>query len=105
MSKQRRMKPAARKDTILAAAMTLAEGKIYTHLTRDEIAEAVGITGPGVQHHFKTMKQLRGDLMRYAVKHRVLCVIAQGLAAGDPHAARADEALRREAMNSLMEAR
>ena len=101
--KQKRMKPAARKRDILVAAATIAEAKGYAHVTRDEIAQAVGVTGPAVQHHFKTMKQLRSDLMRHAVKNRVLVVVAQGLVAGDPHALRADEALREDAMKLALD--
>lgn len=110
MSKQKRMKPEARKEDILSAALPLAARKGYTAVTREEIAKAAGVSGPAVQYHFKTMAQLRRDLMRFAIKHAGLrlgscspglAVIAQGLAVKDPHAVKAEEAIRRAAVGAL----
>ena len=100
--KNKRLKPDVRKAEILAAAIIVAELKGYTSITRDDIAAAVGISGPGVLYHFKTMTQFRGALMRYAVKQKRLRVIAQGLVLQDPHACRASNELQRQAKDSIV---
>ena len=100
--KTKRLKPQIRKDEILAAALVLAASTHYTRVTREAIAGAVTIKGPAIQYHFGTMSQLRRELMRAAVKQRVLSVVAQGLLARDEHAERADTALREEAVAYAM---
>ena len=62
--KQKRLKPAIRKQEIIDAALRLASKSGYTEITRNQIAEAAGITGPAVQYHFETMAQLRRQLRR-----------------------------------------
>ncbi len=101
MTKQR-LKPIARKVEILDAALDLSAKRGYLHVTRDEIAEAVGVTGPAVQYHFNTMDNLRRALMEHAVTKRCAPVVAQGLAVFDPAAADADADLRKEAGVTLM---
>jgi AcrR family transcriptional regulator len=96
--KQVRMKPDARKEDIMAAALPLAERKGYNRITRDEIALAAKVKGPVLHYHFGSMEQFRRSLMRYAVKHRCLRVIAQGIVANDAQALKVDEATRREAL-------
>jgi len=99
--KQVRMKPAARKEDILAAALPLAERKGYAKVTRDEIAAAAKVSGPVLHYHFGSMEQLRRSLMRYAVKNGCLKVIAQGIVANDPQALKVDDATRKRAMASF----
>lgn len=100
--KQKRLKTEARKEDILAAALPLAELLGYAKLTRDQIAEAALVSGPTLHYHFGTMVDFRRDLMRYAVRHENLRVIAQGLTANDPQAAKAPEAVRRRALDSFL---
>lgn len=98
----KRFKPEIRKEEILKAALVLANDRGYANVTRDEIADMVGISGPAVQYHFSTMKQLRRELMRYAVKVEHLHVVAQGVSARDAQALKAPEELRCRALQSLM---
>ena len=100
--KTKRLKPEIRKDEIIAAALVLAASTHYTRVTREAIAAAITIKGPAIQYHFGTMGQLRRELMRAAVKQRVLNVVAQGLLARDEHAEKADTALREEAIAYAM---
>jgi len=99
--KQTRMKPDARKEEILAAALPLAVAHGYAKVTRDQIAAAAKVSGPTLHYHFGTIAQLRRDLMRYAVRESCLRVIAQGILVRDPQAMKADVGLRRQAMGSL----
>lgn len=99
--KRTRMRPEARKDEILAAALDIAANSHYLKVTREQIAVRVGVSGPAIQYHFQTMVQLRKDLMRAAVKQTCLKVIAQGLLSDDPHAIRASEGLKRQAIKAI----
>lgn len=99
----RRYKPQVRRELILAAAAALAaSGAPYHALSREAIARAAGVSGPALQYHFGTMVQFRRDLMRYAIRHELLPVVAQGLAADDAHARRAPPALREKAAKFLI---
>lgn len=93
-----RMKPEARKADILAAALKLSERRGYASITRQEVTEAAGVTGPLVNHYFGTMAQLRRDIIRHAIKEENLRVLAQGLVAGDKYARRAPAKLRQRAL-------
>lgn len=99
---KKRLHPDIRRDEILAAALLVAAGNHYAHMTREQIAQQAGVAGPTVQHYFGTMALLRRAVMRWAVRTRCLPVIAQGLVAGDVHARGASEELRREALNSVV---
>lgn len=97
----KRLKPQARKQEILTAAVAIAADKGYANVTRDDIAARIGVTGTAVQYHFSTMGQLRVAMMRHAVKTENLAVIAQGLAAKDVHAAKASAPLKKAAIKHL----
>lgn len=99
--KRKRLKPDIRKENILKAALKLAAVGNYLVVTRDEIAKAVGVTGPALQYHFGTMARLRNELMRYAVRHRHPRVVAQGLATRNPQALKADDELKQLAKAAL----
>jgi len=105
MSKQTRLKPDDRRELIVITALALAQGKSYIKVTRNEIAEALGISGPAVQHHFGTMKQLQRSVMRAACQRaaapepceQALRVVAQGLADGNSIAKRVSDRVREAA--------
>lgn len=99
--KKQRLKADVRKDEILAAAVKLAAKGHYNSVTREQIAQAVGVTGPAVQYHFGSMPQLKRAIMRAAVAAGNLKVIAQGLVAGDKYAKAAPEELRTKALKAL----
>jgi AcrR family transcriptional regulator len=86
--KRTRLKPDDRREQIVDAVLELAKGKNYSKVTRDEIAAALSISGPAIQHHFGTMVQLRRSVVRAACQRAVtmdpvgLRVVAQGLADG-----------------------
>ena len=97
-----RKSPADRREQILDAALDLAGRIGYTKVSRDKIAEKIGLTGQAVQYHIGTMAKLRRDLMRHAIRKEDLAVLGQGLAARDTHAAKAPEALRRAALEAML---
>lgn len=96
-----RKAPAVRRQEILAAALSLAEARGYQNVTRDEIAHAAGVSGSSVQYHFRTVDQLRRELLDYAVQVEALLVIAQGLALGGLQAKGLSHDLRQRAAGAL----
>lgn len=101
--KVKRAKKDMRREAILRAAVELSRKAGYMSVTRSDVAEAAGVSPALVTLYSKTMTQLRRDIMRHAVTDGVLEVIAQGLAARDPHAQKASPELQREAMECMID--
>lgn len=96
--KKQRLKPEVRKDAILSAALKLATKTNYATVTREQIAQAVGVTGPAVQYHFGSMLKLRRALMRAAIVEGNAKIVAQGLIAGDRYAKAAPDEIKQKAV-------
>lgn len=96
-----RANPALRKDQILSVAVTQAEEVGYTKITRDGVAEGAGVSMGLVTRYFGTMKQLKRDVIRYAIRNDIAEIIAQGLANGDDHAREAPAELKAKAATLL----
>ena len=99
--KNTRLKPAARREMILDAALKLAHKKHYLQISRDAIAAEAGITGTAVQYYYSTMPKLRRAIMRAAVKEENLKVILEGLIACEGAAISAPKELRDRAVASI----
>ena len=102
--KPKRLEPAAREAEILAAALKLAATRGYAKISREQIAEAAGCSTGLVSRYFGTMTNLRRTLMRKAIERRIVKVVAQGLADGNPLARKAPDDLRSEAVQHLAKA-
>lgn len=92
-----RANPALRKDQILNVAVTMATAVGYNKVTRDAVAEGAGVSMGLVTRYFGTMKNLRRDIMRFAIRNEVAEIIAQGLVNGDDHARKAPAELKAQA--------
>lgn len=99
--KSKRLPPSDRRAQLMAAALALAERHDYRSLKRADIAERAGVSAGLVTQHLGTMDNMRRDLMRAAIKHRCLAVIAQGLAAKDRYALKAPAEIRQAAALAL----
>ena len=97
----KRMKPDARRDQLLAAALDEAEEVGYNFVRRDDVGQRVGVTGQLVMRYFGTMTQLRRDIVRAAIRQRRLPIIAEALAARSSLVADIPDDLRAEALASL----
>lgn len=91
---QSRLPKGERRAEILQAALDLAVTKGVDKVTQADVAKRVGVTHTLVIHYFGTVTQLRRDVMRAAVKDRIVPIVARGIALRDPHALKADDALR-----------
>lgn len=87
---------------ILAAALELAPKVGYQKLTREAVAQRLGIPPSLIPYHMGTMAEFRRQVMREAVRVECLPVIAQGIAASDRHALKASPELRARALQSLV---
>ncbi len=96
-----RLDPDTRKAGILTAAMDEASAVGFDNMTRRGIAKRAGVSEPLVNKYLGTLKQLRRTVMRQAVKHEMLPVIAQGLAARNQYALHASKELQALALASL----
>lgn len=90
-----------RRQSILSAALRLAETDGYLRVTRDAVALAAVCSPALVSHLLGTMPQLQRAIMGEALRTRNLRVIAQGLAHGDKRAHNAPAELREAAAASL----
>lgn len=102
MSKPKRLQPADRKQEILNAAIKVA-GRPggWSKLTRDAVAKEAGCAEGLVSKYFGTMITFRRSIMRAAIGAENLAVVAQGLAAGDASAKKADPELKARALSTL----
>ena len=100
--KRERLSNDIRREQILDAALHMALAEGYPNITRDGIAKRANCACGQVNAIFNTMGQLRRAVMRSAIHHRHLDIIAQGLAAGDEVAKKADDYLKREALETLL---
>ena len=98
----KRLTPGDRRVAILEAAIAVASKGHYQHITRKDIAEAAGTSGPLVRHYLGPMAELGDVLMTYAVKNSHLWVVAQGLMSGDRIAQLAPEELKNKAREKFI---
>jgi AcrR family transcriptional regulator len=73
----------------------------YQNVTRADIASAAGCSEALVSSYFGTMVQVRRAVVRAAIKQRDLAIIAQAIAANDPHVKRASVDLCNDAIRTL----
>lgn len=96
-----RLPKAERRAELLDAALHIAERIGADKVTHDLVAQHAEVTRTLVIHYFGTAPQLRRDIMRAAVKRRLVSIVARGIALRDSHALKADEALREQALAYL----
>lgn len=72
------------KTAMIDAALKRAEAVGFANLTRNEVADACGISPALVSGRFGTFTEMKRDILRAAVKKESLGVIAYALAVGHP---------------------
>lgn len=97
-----RLPKAERRAELLDAALHIAERIGADKVTHDLVAQHAEVTRTLVIHYFGTAPQLRRDIMRAAVKRRVVSIVARGIALRDSHALKADAELRELCAAHLM---
>lgn len=99
---KKRVDPELRKDHILNAAIEVAKNTPFNKMSRIQVAEEAGVSEGLVSKHFGTMEQLRGDVVRRAIKNEVLVIIAHAIASGHRHAKELDAELKERALKCLI---
>ena len=94
---RKRMHPQLRKEQIIQAALEVATEVGYSNLTRKILADRIEVSPATIQRYYPTIPQLKRAVMRAAIKHERLPVIAQGLVVKDPHAMKASGVLKAQA--------
>ena len=79
MHNRKRMKPEERAEEVLQAALVVASETNYRTMTREDIAQRAGVKAPLVTFYFKSMDELRRQVMARAISNRILVIIAHGL--------------------------
>lgn len=99
---KKRQKPDDRKHQILMAAIAVAERPGgFAKITRESVAKEACCAEALVSRYFGTMANFKRTLMGAALVSENLAVIAQGLAAGDSRAMKADSKLKARALITL----
>lgn len=88
-------------EQLLAAALALAAHGGYNRVTREAVATRASVSPAMVNVRFGTMARFERALMRYAIRTKNLCVIAQGLALKNRYALKAPQELRDLAIRNL----
>lgn len=97
-----RLHPDNRKEQILDAAVKVASRPGgWSKLTREAVAREAECADALVSKYFGTMLTFRRTIMRAAIVRSDLSVVAQGIAAGDKYAQKADANLKARALNTL----
>lgn len=96
-----RMHPEIRRDMLLAAALKVAELDSFQNLTREAIALHAGVSTGLVTKRLGTMQQLKRSVMRAAIKHESVPVVAEGFFLKDKHALRAPPELKKKILKYL----
>lgn len=91
-----------RRCEILVAAYRVAERDGWDGITREKVATIAGCALGSIPYYFNNMGELKDEVMRRAVQLGNITIVAAGLAAGNKYAKGAPEALKREALNTLM---
>ena len=99
-----RLKPSARREVILIAAMRLARRPGgWASLTRARIATEARCTDSLVSLRLGSMDVVRRTLMKTAIKYEYFDLIAQGLAAGDPSVRALSPILKHKAVATMVD--
>ena len=98
---QRRLDPSVRTAELLRVAIEVAGVRGWRQMTRECIAVAAGVSPALISARLGTMDALRRSVMRAAIKHQVVSIVAEGLAVGDAHARKAPDDLKRLAAEHL----
>jgi AcrR family transcriptional regulator len=90
-----------RKELILCAAIELALKVGYQHLIRDEVAKKAGVSGPLLNKHYGTIRELRQQVLKTAIEKGIIEIVAQGLGMRDPIALKATDEIKQKAFNFM----
>lgn len=96
--KQSYLAPEERRAQILNEAVKIATKHGYTTLTRNNVAEAAGVTNGLVSHYFGSINGLKDAVVQKALSDSIFPILAQAILAKDPNVSNISQSLKRRAM-------
>jgi AcrR family transcriptional regulator len=93
--------PSNTATAVLAAAVAVAQAQGFAAISRSKVADYAMVSRGTVSNAFGGMPELCDAVMRHAVVHRLLDLVAQGLATKHPVALAAPDDVKTEALASL----
>lgn len=97
-----RSNPTIRKEQILQAAIKLGGESRYNTMTRDEVAEAAGVSPGLINHYFTSIESLRYDVLERACKTEQFIIIAQAVVDNNPFVfTLTTQSLRKKALRTV----
>lgn len=84
------------KPAILAVAVSMARNKGLEKLSRVQIAAAAEVAQSTISYHFGQMPALRSAVVRYAVEHEILSILADARASRESIGVPMSEELRQK---------
>ncbi len=94
-------KKATRRAHVLAVAYEMAAELGYQWISRDPVASRAKVAQGSIQFLFGSMKELKREVLREAIRREDLAILAQGLADGSPIAHSAPEDMKKRALAAL----
>lgn len=93
-----------RDNIILRAAIELAKEDSYQWVTRDAVAAKAGVAAGTINTAFGNMAELKRAVIRHAIEHRILPIVAEAIGARHPIALDScPEDLRKEALHFALQ--
>lgn len=90
------------KSDIIEASLQLALEIGYHKLRRDNIAAKAEVSQGLIRYHFGTVEKLRREVMREAIRKKLIPIVAQGIAMRDINALKAPLSLKKQATKYLL---
>lgn len=97
----KRIDPDERREQILIAAIELSKRVGYHSITRDGVAQELGISHGLINNYFDTIEYLKKEVMRESILKEVLEIIAQGFGMGDEQALKINKELKDKVLQFL----
>ena len=89
-----------RRRHIIESFVTVAKGRHYNAVKRDEVAHVASVTGATVTRHFnESMRELRVEVVKYCVENEIIEIIAQAIAIQDTAAANITQETREKVVD------
>ena len=91
------------KSVVLNAAVDVAERDGFNNINRDAVALKAGVSTGSVSQAYGTMCKLKRAVMRHAIQHELLDIIAVGLSMKDKTAIKIEDIeLKKRALTTLL---
>jgi len=89
-------------EEIMTAAVSLAVERGYMKFSRAQVASRAQVSEGLVSYYYSEMANLRTEVVRYAIRHNVLPIVAAALVTAHPLALEAPLEVRKLAAESLL---